>query len=87
MKRYQLNGRPHPEGPLVYYSEVAPLLSPELLVALIDYAEKLAAWDARPHEAVHSFEDAGLDDGLRAALRAGRAKQDAHYAAIAEGIR
>lgn len=81
MKRYRLTGmldsrgiEPDPEGPLVFYSEVAPLLSPGLLDALIDYAEKLAAWDADTTPRVHSFESMGLDDGLRAALRAERAK-------------
>ena len=93
MKRYRLTGmldargiEPDPEGPLVFYSEVARWLNDPVLRALQEYAGALVAWDARPHEGVHSVESAGLDDGLRAALRAERAKKDAHHAAIAEGI-
>lgn len=80
MKRYRLTGmldargiELDPEGPLVLYDDV-PLLRPGVLDALMDYAEKLAAWDADQTPRVHSFEGAGLDDGLRAALRAARAK-------------
>lgn len=79
MKRFRLTGmldargiEPDREGPLVFYSEVALLLSNPVMAALSEYAAKLAEWDARPHEGVHSFESAGLDDGLRAALRAAR---------------
>lgn len=81
MKRYRLTGmldargiEPDPEGPLVFYSEVAPLLSDPVQDALCDYADKLHAWDASTHEGVHAFESAGLDDGLRAALSAERAE-------------
>jgi hypothetical protein len=79
VKRYRLTGmldargiEPDPEGFLVRYVDVASLLSDQVQVALLDYAEKLDAWDASTHEGVHSFESAGLDDGLRAALRAER---------------
>lgn len=79
MKRYRLTGmldargiEPDPEGPLVFVRD-ARLLTPGVLDALTDYADRLAAWDASPHEGVHAFESAGLDDDLRAALRAARA--------------
>lgn len=91
MKRYRLTGmfdacgiEEDPEGFLVRYDDVQPLIGPVLallnepvMAALVDYADKLGAWDAKPHEGVHSFESAGLDDGLRAALRAERAKAGA----------
>lgn len=87
MKRYRLatsypgpgvsfGFQPDPEGLIVLWEDIAPLLSDPVLRALADYAAKLAAWDTRPQEgdAAHAFGDAGLVDGLAAALRAERVK-------------
>ena len=80
MQRYRLTGQPRspwiepdPAGPLVFLAEIAPLLEPGLLEVLVDYADRLAVWDARTGEGVHSFESMGLDDKLRAWMRAHRA--------------
>lgn len=83
MIRYRLTGDfdggafvPDPAGGFVMWRDVAPFLSNPVMAALDDYAAKLAAWDARPQEgdAAHAFGDAGLVDGLAAALRDARGK-------------
>lgn len=79
MKRYRLTGmldargiEPDPEGRFVLWKDMAPLLTDPVTVALADYAARLEAWDVASHEGIHAFEDADLDVGLRAALRAAR---------------
>lgn len=81
MRRWRLTGmldargiEPDPDGPLMLYDDVALLLSDPVMEALAVYVVRLAAWDADTSPRVHAFESAGLDDGLRAALRAERAE-------------
>lgn len=77
--RYRLTGmldargiEPDPDGPLVRWADVAPLLSEPVLAALAGYALRLAAWDAAPHEGVHAFEGVEMIDPLQDAIRAER---------------
>jgi hypothetical protein len=52
---------------------IAPIPGPTVCAALAEYAAALAAFDATYTDGVHAFEGAGLDDGLRVAIRAERA--------------
>lgn len=81
MKRYRLTGMldpsslvPDPDGRIVLWADVERLLSDPVTGALADYASKLDAWDADTTPRVHAFKDAGLADGLAAAIRAERRK-------------